>query len=162
MKTAILQKLKVKTILIAAALLLGLGVLVIHSPAPHVAALSANQQAICDSIGSGTDCGASTNGSADVNSTIRTIINLFSGVVGVVAVIMIVTAGFKYITSSGDSTKLTSAKNTLVYALIGIIIVVFSQSIVRFVLTKTVSNPSVTCPSGQIPDKAGTKCIKAN
>ncbi len=131
-------------------------------PTPQASAITANQQAVCDSIGS-KDCGATnTNGGTDVNGLIRTTINLFSGIVGVVAVIMIVVAGFKYITSGGDSAKLTSAKNTLVYALIGIVIVVLSQSIVRFVLTKTVSNPSVTCPAGQLPDATGTKCIKGN
>ena len=137
MKTAILEKLKLKTILMTAVLLVGLGLLAVHSPV-HVAALNANQQAICDSIGSGTDCGASTNSSTDVNSIIRTTINLFSGIVGVVAVIMIVVAGFKYITSGGDSAKLTSAKSTLVYALVGIVIVVLAQAIVKFVLSKTV------------------------
>ena len=143
------------------AVLIGLFGFVLLTVQPALA-ITANQKAVCDSIGS-TDCGTTnTNGGTDVNGLIRTAINLFSGVVGVVAVIMIVSAGFKYITSGGDSAKLTSAKNTLVYALIGIVIVVLSQSIVRFVLTKTVANPSITCPSGQLPDKTGTKCIKGN
>ena len=121
---------------LSAVVIAGLGVFAL-SP-QGAAALSANQQAICDSIGSGTDCGNNTNGGSDVNSVVKLAINLFSGVVGVVAVIMIMVAGFKYITAAGDSAKVTSAKNTLVYALIGLVVVALAQAIVKFVLTKTV------------------------
>lgn len=61
-------------------------------------------------------------------------INIFSIVVGVIAVIMIIVGGLKYITSSGDSGNVTSAKNTILYAVIGLVIVALAQVIVRFVL----------------------------
>ena len=139
MRTASIQKLRLRIILAVAVLIAMFGLLAFHSPA-HVSALNANQQAICDSIGSGTDCGTSSNSNTDVNSVIRTAINLFSGIVGVVAVIMIMTAGFKYITSGGDSAKITSAKNTIVYAIIGLIVVALAQFIVKFVLNKVTGN----------------------
>ena len=69
-----------------------------------------------------------------VNDLIATIINIFSVVVGVVAVIMIIIGGFRYITSGGDSGNVTGAKNTILYAVIGLVIVAFAQFIVRFVL----------------------------
>ena len=62
------------------------------------------------------------------------VINIFSIVVGVIAVIMIIVGGLKYITSSGDSGNVTSAKNTILYAVIGLVIVALAQVIVRFVL----------------------------
>jgi cytochrome bd-type quinol oxidase subunit 2 len=71
-----------------------------------------------------------------VSSTIATVINLFSLVVGVVAVIMIIIGGFKYVISNGDSNNINSAKNTILYALIGLVIVAMSQVIVRFVLNE--------------------------
>ena len=74
-----------------------------------------------------------------VNSLITDIINIFSLVVGVIAVIMIIIGGLKYIMSSGDSNNITSAKNTILYAIIGLVIVAMSQFIVRFVLTRTTS-----------------------
>lgn len=74
-----------------------------------------------------------------VNSTIEWVINVFSIVVGVVAVIMIIIGGFKYITSSGDSNNVTSAKNTILYAIIGLVIVALAQFIVKFVLSKATS-----------------------
>jgi hypothetical protein len=71
-----------------------------------------------------------------INKIIRNIINFFSLIVGVVSVIMIIIGGLKYITSGGDSGNVTGAKNTILYAIIGIVIVALAQFIVRFVLTR--------------------------
>jgi cytochrome bd-type quinol oxidase subunit 2 len=78
-------------------------------------------------------------GTTKVNSLITEIINVFSVVVGIVAVIMIIVGGFRYVTSGGSSEKVTAAKNTLLYAIIGLVIVALSQIIVKFVLDKTVN-----------------------
>lgn len=69
-----------------------------------------------------------------LNSIIRKFVNLLSAIVGVVAVIMIIVGGFRYITSGGNDTSITSAKNTILYAIIGLIIVALAQIIVHFVL----------------------------
>ena len=82
-----------------------------------------------------TEC--STDGQINENELITTVINFLSLIVGVVAVIMIIIGGLKYITSGGDSGNVTGAKNTILYAVIGIIIVVLAQIIVRFVVTQT-------------------------
>lgn len=67
----------------------------------------------------------------------REAVNLFSIVVGAVAVIMIIYGGFRYITSGGDSGNVGNAKNTLIYAIVGLIIVALAQIIVQFVLTQS-------------------------
>lgn len=72
----------------------------------------------------------------DVNEAIEAAINILSVVVGVIAVIMVIIGGLKYVTSNGDSSSISSAKNTIIYALIGIVIVAIAQAIVRFVLNK--------------------------
>jgi hypothetical protein len=77
-----------------------------------------------------------SNPSEKLNALIATIINIFSVVVGVVAVIMIIFGGFRYITSGGDSGNVTNAKNTILYAIVGLIIVALAQFIVKFVLNK--------------------------
>lgn len=86
------------------------------------------------------DIGECAGGDEDptdkVNELISQIINVFSVVVGIVAVIMIIYGGFKYITSGGDSGNVTAAKNTILYAIIGLIIVALAQFIVRFILSK--------------------------
>jgi lysylphosphatidylglycerol synthetase-like protein (DUF2156 family) len=72
----------------------------------------------------------------NINTTLGNIINIFSVVVGVVAVIMIVVGGFRYITSGGKQESVSGAKNTILYAIIGLVIVALAQIIVRFVLNK--------------------------
>ena len=69
-----------------------------------------------------------------VYGIIQTVINVFSIVVGVISVIMIIIGGLKYITSGGDSGNVTGAKNTILYAIIGLVVVALSQVIVRFVI----------------------------
>lgn len=71
-----------------------------------------------------------------LNSLIKNIVDIFSVVVGVISVIMIIVGGFKYITSGGESNNVTSAKNTIMYAIIGLVIVALAQFIVRFVLDR--------------------------
>ena len=71
-----------------------------------------------------------------VNDIIHLVINVFSLIVGVVSVIMIIIGGLKYITSGGDSGNITGAKNTILYAIIGLVIVALAQVIVKFVLSK--------------------------
>jgi Type IV secretion system pilin len=80
------------------------------------------------------NCTDTTNGSG-VNNIVNTVITVFSWVVGVVSVIMIIVGGFKYVTSGGESSGVTSAKNTILYAIVGLIIVAISQVIVKFVLS---------------------------
>ncbi|MEX2006683.1 MAG: pilin [Candidatus Saccharimonadales bacterium] len=82
-------------------------------------------------------CTVDDSSAADPNRLIRQIINIISVIVGIVAVVMIIWGGFKYITSGGAADKVTSAKNTLLYAIIGLIIVALAQVIVRFVLRTT-------------------------
>lgn len=103
------------------------------------------QEAICAGaetlqISSDPDatCATAAQGTEDrVNDLIRQIINIFSVIVGIIAVIMIIIGGLKYITSGGDSGNVTGAKNTILYAIIGLIIVALAQFIVRFILSKT-------------------------
>ncbi len=85
-------------------------------------------------------CNESGNTATNFNDTLHTALNVFSVIVGIVAVVMIIIGGFKYITSGGNSEKVTSAKNTLVYAIVGLIIVALAQFIVRFVLAKSTGN----------------------
>ena len=66
-----------------------------------------------------------------IGTTIGEVVNIFLYFVGAVAVIVVIWGGFQYITSSGDSQKATTAKNTIMYAVIGIVVVVMSYAIVN-------------------------------
>jgi hypothetical protein len=85
------------------------------------------------------DCSTS-DATERVNNLIRTIVNLLSAVVGIVAVIMIIFGGLRYITSGGNDTSVTGAKNTILYAIIGLIIVALAQVLVRFTLNKVTNS----------------------
>lgn len=81
----------------------------------------------------GEGCGAANGG---INGIIRLVLNLLSIAAGLIGVIMIIVSGFKYITAQGDATELSNAKKTLIYAIAGLVVVVFAQFIVRFVLAR--------------------------
>ncbi|MDQ3158534.1 MAG: hypothetical protein M3P98_00120 [bacterium] len=94
-----------------------------------------SKDAACEGIAiAGGDC--SVDAEAGITSVIATALNLFSFVVGIAAVIMIIIGGFKYITSGGDSAGTQSAKNTVLFAVIGLIIVALAQIIVIFVINR--------------------------
>lgn len=95
-----------------------------------------------------TNCKSSGETTKSVSDTITSVINILSILVGVVAVVMVIFGGFKYITSGGDSGKVTSAKNTIVYALIGLVIAALAQVIVRFVLAKATATGDAASGGG--------------
>lgn len=65
---------------------------------------------------------------------LRSVINILLTAVGIIAVIMIIVGGIKYVTSSGDSSGITSAKNTILYAIVGLVVALMSFAIVNYVL----------------------------
>lgn len=113
-----------------------------------VAPLSAQAAVSCDSgvgkgvalTGSDNNCIDSGEGEGSLAGVIKNVINIFSIVVGAVSVIMIIVGGFRYIVSNGDSTAVTGAKNSILYAIVGLVIVLFAQVIVRFVLTNATTS----------------------
>lgn len=86
------------------------------------------------------NCSTNSDATAKINSIIHDVINTISVIVGIVAVIMIIVGGFRYITSGGSDTGVTGAKNTILYAIIGLIIVALAQVLVRFVLAKVTNS----------------------
>ena len=75
-----------------------------------------------------------TSPKKDVPSFIKTLVNGLLYILGAVAIIVIIFAGIFYTTSMGDSKKITQAKDTLLYAVVGLTVAVISYSIVNFVL----------------------------
>ena len=65
-----------------------------------------------------------------------TVLNILSFIVGVASVLMVLLGGFKYITSNGDSNAISSAKNTVLYSIVGAVVFLFSQLIIRFVISR--------------------------
>lgn len=86
-----------------------------------------------DLSGKSTNC---TQGTTSFDNILKTVINVMSVIVGAVAVIMIIIGGFRYIVSGGESSGVSGAKNTILFAIVGLIIVVLAQVFVQFVLNR--------------------------
>jgi len=67
---------------------------------------------------------------------VKDLVNFLLYVLGAVSVIVIIFAGIFYTTSIGDAASITKAKNTLLYAVVGLVVAVLSYAIVNFVLTR--------------------------
>lgn len=94
-------------------------------------------------LNSSQSCGG--GGSSTVHNLVRTILNILSFIVGAVAIVMIVLSGLKFITSGGDSQKVSQARTALLYAVIGLIVVALTQAIIHFALDT--AGGAAPCPS---------------
>jgi hypothetical protein len=100
----------------------------------------------CDgNTGGGTTGGTGTTGGGaqkicgatktdDAQNILKNVINTLLVVLGMIAVIMIVIGGIRYTTSNGDANQTKSAKDTIMYAVIGLVVAIFAFAIVNFVL----------------------------
>lgn len=130
---------KIKTLILSVGALLFIAA-PLAVPATAIAATS--QGDINKNLGCGANldltqqtCDVSGGGST-LTDKISTVINVFSAIIAAVSVIMIIYGGFRYITSGGKEEGVKGAKSTIMYAIIGLVIVALAQVIVKFVLNK--------------------------
>lgn len=136
---------KLKRTVIVLALAAGLFIPTLAVQPAYAQIDDGSKDAACAGLGAAGESCDSQNASSSVTNLLRTVISLLSWVVGIVSIIMMIVGGLKYITSNGDSNAITSAKNTVTYALIGVVIAALSQVLVQFVLNRT---SGVTCNNG--------------
>lgn len=119
-----MKKIKIAVISLAALL----GVAVMTPTYVSADAVSDAQQGV-------NDIGGNDGGNAiSLETRIKTIANILLFILGAIAVIMIIIGGIKYATSNGDSSSITSAKNTILYSVIGLIVALLAYAIVNFIL----------------------------
>lgn len=75
------------------------------------------------------------NKDADIMVSVKNIVNILLFVLGALAVVMIIVGGIKYVVSAGDAKQVEAAKNTIMYAVIGVVVALLAGAIVNFVLT---------------------------
>ncbi len=75
-----------------------------------------------------------SNTPTDLNAVIAKVTNLLLYIVGATAVIMVVVGGFMYITSGGNPQRTKSAKDTILFAIVGMVIALLAYGIVNFVI----------------------------
>jgi hypothetical protein len=107
-----------------------LGLLLLVSLSPMTAhAATKDATTACQGIAAtGAGCGS---GEAGVETLIQTVIKILMYVVGVASVIMLVIGGLRYVTSGGDNSAVASAKNTIIYSVIGLIVAIIAVAIVN-------------------------------
>lgn len=125
----IVEKIKMAMMGLSAVVTLGAAAVV----APSVYADTSTNSA----AGTYTDSQTTTKATGrndDLMTVLTTIINVALGVIGFVAVVMIIMGGVQYTTSSGDAAKVTKAKNTILYGIVGLVVALLAFAIVNFVL----------------------------
>jgi hypothetical protein len=78
------------------------------------------------------------NEESEAMGRVGTTLNVIYGLVGVIAVVFVVIGGFKFTTSQGDPGRVQQAKNTIMFSLIGLVVVIGAFAITSFVLTPSV------------------------
>jgi len=91
--------------------------------------------ALIDTTDNPDNISAATGGEGSFRTLARTIINWFLGFLGFIAVAMIIYGGFLYVTSAGNEDSTGKAKKILIYAVVGIIIILLSFAIVNTVIS---------------------------
>jgi hypothetical protein len=70
----------------------------------------------------------------------RTITNMLLFIVGALSVIMLIIGGLRYVVSGGDSTAVNGAKNTILYAIVGLVVAMLSYAAIAFLLEAFTEN----------------------
>ena len=76
---------------------------------------------------------------ADPQALVKQFVNIFLFAVGALSVIMLIWGGIRYTTSAGDSNKVQAAKNTVLYAIVGLVVAILAYAIVNMVIGKIAS-----------------------
>lgn len=102
---------------------------------PVVAPTNANAQS---SIGDGANSAKGAGQQEQLNGdqgVFKLVTNVMLYIIGAVSVIMLIIGGIRYVVSGGESSAVTGAKNTILYAVIGIVVAIIAYAIVNFVIT---------------------------
>jgi TRAP-type C4-dicarboxylate transport system permease small subunit len=82
-----------------------------------------------------SDLGLANGPSSITPDTVAAALNTVYFIAGIVAVLIIIIGGVRYVTSNGDSSQVTAAKNTILYAVVGLVVIIMAAAITQFVVT---------------------------
>lgn len=83
-----------------------------------------------------TDKSSNTNPLYGTNSTILKVTDFMATIAGIAAVIMLLVGGIKYTLAGGESKDIAEAKRTIIYALVGIAVIVSATAIITFIVSR--------------------------
>lgn len=133
------------TILVAAVMTLAVGLS--FGIAPSASALG--NCTVSDGVNGAlnSNCSKPNNTPSSVTGStgiITTVINIMLFIVGILSVIMIIYSGIRYVTSRGDSGQVGSAKNTLMYSVVGLVIALVAYALVNWVFASVTGTTTTT------------------
>ena len=114
-------------------------------------ALAVTPEAVSGGITSGAEQSRGTDIPADLfgNAGIFTqVTNILLFLIGVLSVIMLIFGGLRYVISGGNSSAVTAAKNTILYAIVGLIVAILAYAVVNFVINSLVPTTGSAGSSG--------------
>lgn len=118
-----------KELVMTIAAVVGIGMVVV--PAGSASAINVIKEQ-CGLTPNSPVCVAAQKDNA--TSMVTIIINTMLYVLGIIAVVMIVVGGIRYTTSAGDASRVKGAKDTIMYAVVGLIVAILAFAIVNFVI----------------------------
>ena len=95
---------------------------------------------VSDCINQGLHASGADSTPLSIHSLMGKITNILLFLMGSVSVIMIIIGGFRYVTSQGDQTQVQSAKNTILYSIVGIVVAILAYAAVNFVISSFVKS----------------------
>ena len=87
-----------------------------------------------DEVQAGFEAAGGT-GSESLTSIVGTVINTMLFIVGILSVIMIIYAGIRFITANGNAQQVSTAKNILIYSIVGLVISIIAYAVVNWVIS---------------------------
>ena len=138
--------------------IIGMGMVTMISPAHAETIICPDGQPPKKSTGKGyEDCQSDASGNGgqgltqtgifankDMMNTLNTVLNVIVGLVGFVAVAVMILGGISFATSQGDTAKTARAKNMIIFGLVGLIVALLAFAIVNFVLTNVFKSQTTT------------------
>lgn len=101
---------------------------------PLLVASTVSAEGPADAIGEGVKKVGGDNAGMSLEDGIKNVVNVLLFLLGAIAVIMIIIGGIRYATSNGDAGAIKGAKDTILYAVIGLIVAILAYAIVNFVV----------------------------
>ena len=142
------MKNKLKTIILILATIIGVGSLLIPAPA---FADDPCRDDLPEVVKEANGCNG-TGSTDQLPKLIQNVLNAIIAVSGLVAVVFVVIGGVQYMTSTGDAGKVKKAKDTILYALIGLIICVLSFAIVNWTIKNVIGGQRSTSTTEETED----------
>ena len=120
---------KLRNAILVLGVIVGIGIM---APAGAYAANSV----ISEQCAGDTESRVCVDENADPNALIKSIVNVLLFIVGAISVVMIIIGGLLYVLSAGDNGRVTTAKNTIMYAVVGLVVSFIAFAIVQFVFDR--------------------------